>query len=849
MVIGRRRAVAVAAAERPVARDIRTAGLLFLLCLGPVQAQDRFIEDVQISRTGNEAEIVIRLACPMRFQAAVPTSAGALIEVRVAPFDQCRALGSGILSEVYRPIGGGLARLVEIEYESLGIGDSLLMLHFDGPIDYRVQQRADLRSLEVTVLLDSAPVVSEVAPVERAPEAVPAPSTGPLPSAPRADRAPLTSRVVEPEAVADYMINLQSMRSPPDPAIARAIDVAGRQLYVSQTRVDGQVWYRLRLGFFESESEARAALDALGDSFPRAWIGRAEPEEVRVAAELELESSESRLAVLDADEIGAAAGAVPVELSAERIAELLDQGREAMLDGDFQTAASSFTQLLGAPGEPGETARELLGVAHERMGNTRDARAQYEAYLRDFPESAGRMRVEQRLAGLVMAAAAPSEPLRSASGEGRWDWATGVSQFYRRDDNQFDEDQPEVTTLSALMSDVDLSLSRRGDRVDLSTRLSMSYMHDMLEDTRDTSQERISYAYQEIASVASDWSLRIGRQSLHSFGVLGRFDGAHFSYGWAPNRELHFTTGHPVESTRDSIETDRQFHGVAVEFEDLIGNWDVAAFLNTQTIEGIDARSAVGTEVRYFDERRTLTGMVDYDVDFSEMNSILVLGTWRFANRLMLSALFDERKSPILTTRNALIGQPVATIEEMLLVWTEEEVRQLAVDRTADSRTITLGVATPLGERFQLNFDATQSEIGATPASGGVAAIPGTGQQLFYSTSLVSTSLFKTGDVNVLSLRFGDSDTFETRLLTWDMRIPIGRRIRINPRIRLAVWRGLLDGRERETVSPTLRLLVSTRNRYRIELEVGSSRQMRTDSSGTSEATSNFVNFGYQASF
>jgi hypothetical protein len=226
-----------------------------------------------------------------------------------------------------------------------------------------------------------------------------------------------------------------------------------------------------------------------------------------------------------------------------------------------------------------------------------------------------------------------------------------------------------------------------------------------------------------------------------------------------------------------------------------------------------------------------------------------MLGTWRLKNRLTLSALLESRKSPILTTRNALIGQPVATIDEMLLVWTEEEIRQLAVDRTAASQTVTLGLATPLGERLQLNFDVTSTEIGATVDSGGVPAVPGTGPQTFYSASLVATGLFATADVSIFNFRVGEADTFKTSLLTWDARFPIGRKLRINPRIRLAAWDGFTDGRERSTVSPSLRLLLNTRNHYRFELEVGRDEITRTDPSGERYSHGSYFNVGYRANF
>lgn len=821
-------------------------------------AQDRYVEDVQVSRTDGEAKVIIRLACPMRFQADVPLDAGALLEVRVAPFEACRQLGGGgVYSELYRPVGGHLAHLVELEYESLGLGDSLLHLRFDRPIDYRVSQRADLRTLELTIALKAGPAIAEAAPAALPDTTLPDTTVEEAP-APRLGREPLRVRVIEPATARDYMLNLQSTREPVDPSVGRSVDAPENlKLYVSQTTVDNQTWYRLRLGFFGSEDEAKAALEGLVDRFPRAWIGRAEPEETALAREFAFPGgSAGALPVVAADELPGAEPATPSPAAAvpqEQIDASLGEARAALLARDFDTAIQGYRQLLQTPGAHRAEAREYLGVAYERSGRPALARAEYESYLREFPEAASRQSVQQRLNGLVMATAAPREVLRSASAadSGRWDFASGIAQYYRRDVNQFDEEQAEVTMLSALLTDIDFNVRRHGSRLDLSTRLAMSHMYDMMgeEENGPGDQERISYALFEVASNQRDWALQLGRQSLHNFGVLGRFDGAHFSYGWAPDRELHATVGFPVESTRDGLESDRQFQGLAVELGDLIGRWDVTPYVNAETIEGIDSRMAIGTELRYLDDRRTFTSMVDYDTDFGELNTVLVLATWQFPSRLTLSALLDKRKSPTLTTRNALIGQPVSTIEELLLVWTEEEIRALAVDRTADTETVTLGIARPLAERFQMNFDVTGTEIGATVASGGVPEIPETGAQIFYSASLVGTGLFSSGDVSIINLRYGESDSFKTTMLTLDARFAIGQRIRINPRLRLAVWESLLDGQRKETVGPALRFLMNTRNHYRIELEVGTVEDARTDLRGTSDASGTFVNFGYRANF
>jgi hypothetical protein len=306
--------------------------------------------------------------------------------------------------------------------------------------------------------------------------------------------------------------------------------------------------------------------------------------------------------------------------------------------------------------------------------------------------------------------------------------------------------------------------------------------------------------------------------------------------------------GFPVESTRFGVDTARQFYGAAVDFDNLLGSWDFSTFLNSQTIDGVNDRQAVGVEARYLDDKRSVTTMLDYDMDYATVNTVLALGTWRFDNRMTLTALLDRRMSPVLTTRNALIGQPVATIEELLLVLTEPEIRQLAVDRSAASTTVTLGIAKPLFERFQINADITATEIEGTVESFGVPAVPGTGQQIYYSVSFVGSSLFGENDVSIFNARHGVSADFTTSQITWDTRFALGRKLRLNPRLRLAVWDSI-DGRHRETVSPSLRFLLNMRNHYRLELELGKDEFQRTSLTSEQDSTGTYVNVGYRADF
>jgi hypothetical protein len=372
----------VTAAMRPrrtrVRRAATLAGVVWFVASGALHGAGQFIEDIQVSRRGDEATVTIELACPMRFRSDGVTPAGVLLEIRVTPLDGCRQLGvgTGITTELYRPVSGHLAHLVEVAYESLGLGDNLLLLKFDRPVDYRVAQRGDLRTLELRVRLDAevsaVPIVPEAEPLAAAPQAVP-PAAAPSPAP--SGRAPLTVRVRAPVVLADYMINLQSTREPVAPSIVASVPVpAGQQLYVSTTTVAGITWFRLRLGFFAAESEATNALVPLAAAFPRAWIGRAEAEVVLAAAERAVEPGgvvaveAEREAILAPSVAGGA-------LSAERIAELLAAGRAALVAGDFDTAIRAYARLLEEPGEHRAEARENLGLAREKNGEPARRRA------------------------------------------------------------------------------------------------------------------------------------------------------------------------------------------------------------------------------------------------------------------------------------------------------------------------------------------------------------------------------------------------------------------------------------------------------------------------------------------
>jgi hypothetical protein len=256
----------------------------------------------------------------------------------------------------------------------------------------------------------------------------------------------------------------------------------------------------------------------------------------------------------------------------------------------------------------------------------------------------------------------------------------------------------------------------------------------------------------------------------------------------------------------------------------------------------------VGTEFRYFGQNQSLWGMIDYDTSYKEIGSAFLQGSWRLPSRLTIHGSIDQRHSPFLSTGNALIGQPVETFSELLVLMTEEEIRQLSIDRTPISNTYTVGVSHSLTPRLQINVDANQTTIEATPDSGGVAATPESTYE-FYAASLTASSLLREGDVSIIGLRYSSSGTSETMSVNLDTRIPFGRFLRINPRLRVVRRQTLADSSFEWIYTPGIRIQYRRSQKFRLQLEAGKQFSQREMLGTDLDRETYFVNVGYQAFF
>ncbi len=788
------------------------------------------------------ATLEIRFNCKVQYLRHEPQGSSDRLRIYLDPTSVCNGV-SPLVAESrgrYRPINADDARLVDLEYDGTSAGGPVLIINFSEQVQYDVAASAIAFSLDVAV----TPLGTQAIAQQPPPDTV-------------------TRRVTRPEPeTPDYAINLISYRRIPTAADAPNVPLgAGQRIYYSEAEVDGAIWYRLRLGNFNSSQEAASVLAALKADHPGAWIGQVDPgavENVLLGAAADLppvQSSDTAGNELIAETTVSLTS--DLESGGSKVDTLMEDARKSMVAGETSRAIQIYTKILQMPQNSRQPeAQEYLALAREKNGQMAHAKAEYERYLSLYPDSEGAARVSQRLAALLASGRQANNGTVAASGNtadvrrtrtSDWRFQTFLSQYYRRDVNQ-PNDQDEIVSQSALYTDINFDARRRGERFDFTSRVSAGYRKELLPDDEGSGDSlRVSYGYADLTDTGTGLRGRVGRQSRHSGGVLGRFDGLTLGYQLNDQILINTVVGKPVYSASNSDAPSREFFGASVNYGPVLDNLDLGVFYIEQTIEGIQDRQAVGGEFRYFGANQSLWGMFDYDLSYGKLASAFVQGSWRFPSRLSIHAVADQRSSPFLGTGNAMIGQNGVSFAQLIEIFGEDALRQFALDRTSASTTYTLGMSYPLSPRLHINVDASDSTLEATTESGGVFATPGT-RYNYFSGSLVASSLLKEGDVSIVTARYTETDTSEVMSMTLDTRIPFGRQWRINPRIRVDRRLNLRSSTYEWLYTPGLRIYYRRSQKLRVELQIGKQFSEHEDNVDL-DRESYFINLGYQAFF
>jgi hypothetical protein len=813
--------------------SIRSIGLIAIASLGALltgvafgqigtSGPTRFVDIVEVTDHDDQVDLTVQFNCSVRYVTHLPASEGTEVRVQLQPLPDCGVFpGSQIASEI-PPLSGGAGIVSAVRVDGDVPGQITLVFDFKKSERFVLAQGVDPRGLRMRLI----------------------------------DRARGRGKILlsQPtDSVNNFAINLDSQPKPFDPqAVQIAHDRLQAPAYVSEAVIDGQKWYRLRIGPIERRVEAERLLNRALSDYPRAWLAIGDDaitSDPNAASEAPLPAVQH-------------IGSDP-PMDPETLKSMLAQVRAAMAARDYPKAVGLLTKLQRQPEFSDRVhVQELLGLARERSGQLAHAKAEYEEYLRRYPHGDAAERVTMRLRILRAASAKALAGGQGSERDKGWRFTGGVAQLFRYDGTRIDNSTApgnvppgsvpiptsiQRTTENSLFNDVDLLARRRGDTVDWMGRLSAGYSKSFARNSVGD-EKRMSVASVELVDRSLGLLARLGRQARNQDGVLGTFDGVFVSYQWRPSWGVNVTAGYPVEQTSSGVQTARRFESVALAFAPAGAHWDASIFAALQQFDGLRDRQAVGLESRYLSSKASLIAIVDYDTFFRSLNTASLLGTVQLPARWSVSFDAERRNSPVLTTRNALIGQPATTLVQLEAITSVQQIFQWARDRTPITTDYALTATRPLGQRFQFSTTVSATQTGATVSSGGIDAEPATGLELTYQAQIYSSSLWRTGDFSVLTATYSNTQIGKLTGISASSRFPISGAWRIGPR--LTVDRRILvtDNSTELTYIPSM-LVDFQSNRKLLQFEVGGQlgkRDALLQSQGTKRY---YVSLAYRIGF
>lgn len=509
---------------------------------------------------------------------------------------------------------------------------------------------------------------------------------------------------------------------------------------------------------------------------------------------------------------------------------MLADARAALGRQDYDAAIALLNRILNLPpNDASQDAQELIGQVREALGSTDRARAEYQLYLKLYPDSEGAARVRERLAALDL----PEAEAVAGGGEPRphqtMTWGSVSSYYYGgnsriRTDNIIITPATNATVIdtqtlsqvdqSSLVTNIDANARFRGG--DWDNRFVVRNIASWSFLSEQPSENRLTSLYGDFRYQPRRLGARLGRQSSTSGSVLGRFDGGSFSWGVTEQWRVGAIAGVPAQ---DVLGNRPDFFAVTVDGDTPIEGLGLGFFAVRQAVDGITDRQAVGSELRYFRNLTSVFGLVDYDTRFSTLNVASLQGSYQFSGGGVLNMLYDYRRAPTLQVSNVLLAEPTLSLSDLLRTYDAGELERYALGLTPISKVALAGITYPVSSNWQLGAEFRVSSLTGTEAFGSLPAQEGTGSVYTGTLQAIGTGVFTENGVVTFTASSLSADAYDALLLAANSRFRFGSRWTLEPSIR---WyrQDNASGSQLTRLAPTLRTLFQWREHFSLEGEI-----------------------------
>ncbi|MEH6910592.1 MAG: hypothetical protein V7459_08385 [Oceanicoccus sp.] len=541
----------------------------------------------------------------------------------------------------------------------------------------------------------------------------------------------------------------------------------------------------------------------------------------------------------------------PPQVSSSEITDtdkLFVDGQQALARGEYANALSIYQRLMNSNNpEVRQKALEYYAVSLEQSGKKARAKLEYSNYLKRYPAGDDAKRVQQRLNAMLSLEKGTRQLSASKrsidNGPAVETWGV-FFEDYRWSQITNDEGESD-TRLNSAYTMLDANARLRTQDWELSMRVNAGYQANLLSGGEDKGNLSYLYAYGEHRS--TERSMKLGRQRQHSGGTIGRFDGISLSSPITDSVRLNLVAGFPVErSTNTSVDTDRSFYGINADIGPFFDDLELNVFYIDQEFDGFTDREAVGGEIKYFGSDYYLSSYFDYDVHFNELNAFLLSGRYQFSSGTNASLSLNFRKSPYLTTRNALIGQQLDDLNDLKdRIDGLEELEDIALDRTFDSTSLNLYVDHSINNKVNISTSLTVSELSDTPSSAGVAGYEGTDTEFHFNSQVVINDMLFDRDNSRIGFTYATLTHSDIYSIYSHYKYQLSDNWRLYPRLAFQT-RDNHDNTGQDRYSLLLRTEYRFLKDHRIDGQIGADWYFNDNRFGEQdELTIYFFNVGY----
>ncbi len=600
-----------------------------------------------------------------------------------------------------------------------------------------------------------------------------------------AGKTPMVDRAIE--ASKNYFIVLQSSADPSDQL--RASIPAALQLndvFTSRRVSEGRTIYDFNLGYFATLKEAEDAKVILVQRFPDAAIL---PVQKAVALGEAMVGQPSPTAPLMQSQAGAPTEATRLPSSVPEIESnalrLLADARSANERGDYAVAIAALDAVLNLPpNSSSRKAQEEIGVSRLKSGDRLRARGEFETFLNLYPKGADSDLIRQYLQNLpqevqLAKERKSAEPVSTVSGSISTFYYGGESKTRSQDfaDSPLggtpvlvSENDLSAQDQSQLQTNIDLNWRYRDVDKDQRFVLRESYSSNFMPGRPD--RERLTALYFEQRN-AGGTSFKVGRQSPSGSGILYRFDGIQAGYRFAPKWKVNAVYGVPTDTLLDAR---RSFFGFALDADALTQHMGGSVYVNQQMIDDEIDRSAVGTELRYFNNGLIMSGQLDYDQLLKGLNVASLQGSLQFADNSVINVLLDRRAVPVRSLGNVLFFQdptlavPARSIRELLQTTPIDMLRDRVNGVTPFQSQASLGYNRPINNNWQIGGNLNYTNVDEIQPVADILpnGQPSTGDLWGAGFQLVGSNLYSARDTHVFSLNYMGGPTYTGVMLAYN---------------------------------------------------------------------------------